>query len=217
MFRRRMASAKVLKEYFTEFTTVGTQTWVVPAGCISVDAFIVNGGKTGEDGAKSTDGYHGGKGGDGGAASYYDNAVNAGSSINVVVGAKDTSSSFNGITPSYNIAGGERGINEGSYSLPKAGNNGIYAFDGKYNTKYPYRYGASGGGGAVTTTQLYVEGGDKGGGGGAGYNSNATYYRDAIAGSFYGAGGGGGGYYKGGVIVGRAGYQGIVILHYYAN
>ena len=51
--------------------------------------------------------------------------------------------------------------------------------------------------------------------GGAGYNSDATVYRNAIAGSFYGAGGGGGGYQKG-VIAGGAGYQGIVILHYYA-
>ena len=164
MLRRRMASGKVLKEYFTEFTTVGTQTWVVPAGCTSVDVFIVNGGKTGENGEKQLAFYYGGDGGDGGAASYYNNAVSAGSSINVVVGAPDASSSFNGITLSYNIAGGKGGTYEMLNSSPLAGKDGVYAFDGKYNTKYPYRYGASGGG-AVTNVQSYVEGGDKGGGG----------------------------------------------------
>ena len=43
-------SNKGKKEYFKEFTSTGSQTWTVPYGCMSVDAFVVGGGANGSGG-----------------------------------------------------------------------------------------------------------------------------------------------------------------------
>lgn len=85
MSRRRMMFAKEkLVEVVEELTVSGT--WTVPAGCTSVDAFLVGGGGAGGSGVTGS-GPDGGGGGGGYTKIFYNILVTPGSRISYIIGA----------------------------------------------------------------------------------------------------------------------------------
>lgn len=218
-----MMRGKKLIEVYEEFTS--SRNWIVPAGCKSVDAFVVGGGENGGE----ANAYISGKGGNGGECkTYTDISVIPGETIPITVGGIRATSYFK--NTSYQ-ARGAAGI-EGGGSLDftrregvedgRFGYNGVYAFDNP--ARFPKRFGASGGGGgAVGGNFAEVANGGAGGsyGGGTGGTSQRSSYGTAGSdATWYGAGGGGGGKGHGSIGSGGAGgkgYRGIVILHYWKH
>lgn len=220
--RRSMTGKRVLIEVLEEITS--SRNWIVPEGCIAVDAFVVGGGGNGGT-AGAWDSASGGRGGE--CKTYNNIPVTPGQSINIVVGAAAQQSYF--LSTSYRARGamgalggtGMSGLTWPSYVDGNPGNNGAYPFNNKYPDKFPHLYGAGGGGGAYTdgTGRTYPGGMGGSYGGGKGGNSGTRNQGDnGDNATFYGGGGGGGG--KSNVsesynAYGGTGYQGIVILNYY--
>lgn len=203
MLRRRMMGGKRLVEV-TEIIT-STQKWIVPAGCKSVDAFIVAaGGRGGNSNNKQPVGYAG----RGGTVLLQKGIlVVPGSSINITVGkSSGESSSFDSI------------IAQGSNDPGESGKPGIACpFD--VPLAYSYKMGAHGGEGVPYLSSITQHlGGNRGGGDGALAQTDRNGgAKSGSPGGYYGAGGGGaspGGYF-GSIAPGGTGYQGIVILHYW--
>jgi acidic type I keratin len=224
MLKRRLIESEG-DEIFEEITS--STVWRVPNRCRSVDVFIVGGGSNGSNGGAWKSG-SGGRGGE--CKSYYNIPVSPGQEISIVVGGPSQQSYFLDST-TYNARGGYgslggsglSGLDWPSYENGNPGSQGVYAFDNKYTSKYPNRYGAGGGGGAYTDYSGSTYYGGSGGsyGGGKGGNSG-TQNRgdDGSDATFYGAGGGGGGksnVNESYISYGGNGYQGIVILHYYKS
>lgn len=155
--RRRLMGVSKEKVLFEKtFYPAGTYSWVVPAGCTSVDVFLVGGGggsqavggvyKSGASGGytktykASDDGYK-----DGEAIS-----VTPGEVISIIVGA------------------GGSGANAGGYSQFKNSN-----------------YRANGGGAAYVTDSSVITGytTDRGGSGGGGFSSSGAMYSGGSDGS----------------------------------
>lgn len=224
MIRRRFECKRLLIEVYEEITS--SCNWIVPAGCESVDAFVVAGGRNGSNSGP----YHAGNGGAGGGCYTFKNIqVTPGTSIPIGVGTANEHSYFwdtNYRTFSGN--GGSGGTNYQNDGLPptngKPGGSGTYAFD-RPSERFPHRYGAGGGAGAYIRGHdkgyFYGgAGGDYGGGAGAGDNDNNGIHNGRPGGNatFYGGGGGGASKASGLGSQGGAGgkgYQGIVILHYW--
>lgn len=164
------------------FTTVGTFSWVAPAGVTSVCVVCVGGGAYG---------FNNNIGGGGGGLGWKNNiAVTPGVSYTVVVGKGGISSSFSGGDSYFIDTSTVRGG-----GAPN-GSGGTYTGDGGGNGGNRGAYG--GGGGAGGYTGNGGSGGNgSGGGGGAGGNNGD------IGG---GAGGGGVGLLGQGAS-GTAGYQ----------
>ena len=224
MSRRRLYGVKKqLVEFYEEITA--SRSWVVPAGCISVDAFVVGGGETGGVG----DGYNAGKGGNGGECkTYYGIPVTPGQGVTVTVGNTGNDSYF--LSMSYiargadGRAGGNAIPDRGSSINGNPGQDGVIAFNN--SSRFPKKYGASGGSGAWTggSSGLGTYTGGAGGSYGAGKGGNSTWVMGTPTvgdagdnATWYGAGGGGGGksVYYSTQSRGGSGYQGIIILHYF--
>lgn len=212
MLKRRLIESEG-DEIFEEITS--STVWRVPNRCRSVDVFIVGGGSNGSNGGAWKSG-SGGRGGE--CKSYYNIPVSPGQEISIVVGSPSQQSYFLDST-TYNARGGYgslggsgmSGLDWPSYENGNPGSPGVYAFDNKYTSKYPNRYGAGGGGGGAYTdysgSTYYGGSGGSYGGGKVGNSGTQNKGDDGSDATFYGAGGGGGG----------NGYQGIVILHYYKS
>lgn len=226
--RRRVLDDGALIQVYEELKTVGSGTWVVPAGCTSVDIFVVDPGKYGFAGTSISSGA-GGRGGY--CKTYTGIAVTPGASINYNIGLTlgtwfMNSSSYVATTGNYASGGAEIGHSQidPGYSNGKTGGNGYYAFGSTtYSTN---RYGAGGGSGAAEANSLLNitipggAGGSTGGGRGGDVviSNNVSSSSSGAAATFYGGGGGGGGKQSGSQGTygyGGAGYQGIIILRYY--
>lgn len=205
MLRRRVMGGSRLVET-TEVIT-STQNWIVPAGCKSVDAFIVAaGGQGGFCDVRQPVGYAG----RGGTVLLREGVpVVPGSSINITVGkSSGESSSFDSITA------------QGSNDPGENGKPGI-ACPFNVPLAYSYKMGAHGGEGVpYPSTVSQNPGGNRGGGDGALAQTDPKGGAESgYPGSYYGAGGGGasqGGYWNS-LAFGGSGYQGIVILHYWKH
>lgn len=218
-----MMRGKKLIEVYEQF--VSSRNWIVPAGCKSVDAFVVGGG---ENGGKAN-AYISGKGGNGGECKTYTGiSVIPGETISITVGGIGATSYFKNM--SYYALGAAGLGGGGSLNFTNregvengySGRNGVYAFDNP--TRFPNRFGASGGsGGAVGGNFTKVANGGAGGSYGGGTGGTSQMSSSGTAGSdatWYGAGGGGGGKghgYSGSGGAGGKGYRGIVILHYWKH
>jgi hypothetical protein len=209
------------------FTTVGTFTWVCPAGVSSIEVAAWGGG--GGGGYGGTTNKYGGEGGGGGAYQYNGAvSVTPGTSYTIIVGAGG------GGGNSTVGDGGNGGLSRGTFGATVvtanpgqggqsfangdatggAGGTGTRnggAGGGRATT------GSGGGGGGAGSTGNGVDGGlPTGGGGGTGLNGGdggaGTTANGAAgsSGSDYGGGGGGGTRNSNG----GAGAQGIVLLRY---
>lgn len=232
MLRRRTFGKKELMLYYEKLTTIGSGTWIVPSGCTKVDAFVVSAGGDGTMGTidTNTSSLDSGHGGSGGSCNTYTNIAVSGS-VSYYVGGNSTSG-FNSnsyflnttyISTTLDYVNGNGGresyIHGGTRSDGGNGGTGSMAFNGEID--YGYYYGAGGGGGGSylnylgdVSTVNPGTGGTTGGGSGYAYDGTVT------SPSFYGAGGGGGYVYyskRSGVTSDPGiGYQGIIILRYYA-
>lgn len=203
MLRRRTMGQRKLIEV-TE-VILSTKSWIVPAGCKNVDAFIVAaGGRGGYSDIRQPVGYAG-RGGT--VLLQKDIPVVPGSSVNIIVGKSDgESSSFGSI------------IAQGANEPGESGKSGIACpFD--VPLAYSYKMGAHGGKGLPYPSSVTQNlGGDRGGGDGASAQNDPNGgAKSGSPGWYYGAGGGGasqGGYWNS-IAPGGIGYQGIVILHYW--
>ena len=174
------------------YTTVGTYTFVVPAGVTSISAVCVGAGTNG-----TGFGYGGGNGG--GLAWANAIPVTAGQSITVTVGAAGTSSGFT-ISPYGSLLGQSRFNTSGSGSFYQTPTGVGTTGGGNGGGGGGSNFGGGGAGGYTgaggTGGNQYSGGtnGSGGGGGGGGYiGPNSSYY----SGDFeyieqVGAGGGGG-------------------------
>ena len=209
----------IARSWYT-FTTIGSQTWTVPAGITSIKLAMVGGGAGGRSGAGSTSS---GGGGGAGAVLYFPTyAVTPGSVLTIVVGAggaraaagsdttisgtgSTTQTAGGGLVGTANQLGGSSGIQQNGSRWP----GGTGTIGGM-----PYNSAAGGGGGStsnggpgaigeggdggqptdITTDALYtVAAGGSGGGvavGGSQMPSMAGYLSGGGAG---GSGGGAGG------------------------
>lgn len=204
-------------EVYEEITKSGS--WTVPAGCKSVDAFVVGGGGNGGSGDSGSIRSYGGTGGE--CKTYTGIDVTPGEVISIVVGGVAATSYFK--NTSYQALGAA-GL-PGGNSNPKTtfngspGRNGVYAFDNP--NKFPKPFGASGGGGASRrdgnegNNSIYSGGAGGNYGGGAGGRLSGIMIYSGENAIWYGAGGGGGASKTVGGGNGGKGYQGIVILHYW--
>lgn len=206
-----------LIEVYEEITT--TCNWVVPAGCKSVDAFVVGGGQNGYSGKTGAIRSNGGNGG--ACKTYSDIGVTPGEVIPIVIGGIAATSYFKNTT--YQALGAQ-GVSGGSANSQTTfhgnpGRNGVYAFGN--SIKFPKPFGASGGAGGSRRDgnegKNDVYNGGSGGyyGGGAGGQVYGIVLKPGANATWYGAGGGGGSSKTIGGNDGGSGYQGIVILHYY--
>jgi hypothetical protein len=181
------------------FTTVGSNTFVVPAGITKISAVLIGGGGAGG----ASDGSSGGNGGGGGGLTYInDFPVNSGQTLTIFVGSGGVAvsggvggdggnSSITGIATAFGGKGGA-----GSYTgLVGVGGTGSNIFGnigaGGSGGRATLTYGAGGGG-----TSGYVGGGGNGGGdgadaGAAGSGGGASGGSSGSSGSSGGSGGGG--------------------------
>lgn len=196
-----------LIEVYEEITA--TCNWVVPAGCKSVDAFVVGGGGNGTSDSK------GGNGGE--CKTYTGIPVTPGEVIWILAGRAGTYSCFKNASyqarGAQGVTGGEAGVMIGKGN---PGKDGVYAFNDPI--RFPKPFGASGGGGAANTLAAATSyDGGKGGNYGGGNGGWASYQSgsDGVNATWYGAGGGGGANAYNGRCNSGSGYQGIVILHYW--
>lgn len=215
-----MGGKKVI-EVYEEITL--SRTWTVPAGCKSVDVFVVGGGENGGTG----DEYVSGKGGNGGECQTYTGInVIPGETIRITVGDVGATSYFKNTSYQARGAAGVRGGDSLNFRNSEGVEDGNFGYDGVYAfdnpSRFSLRFGASGGsGGAVGGTFYKVANGGAGGSYGGGTGGTSQMGKDGTDGNnavWYGAGGGGGGKgygYNGRGGVGGKGYQGIVILHYW--
>jgi hypothetical protein len=169
------------------YTSSGTFTFTVPAGCTSISAVVIGGGGGGGD---DTNPDEAGSGGGGGGLAYQASiAVTPGESLTVVVGAGGGS----------NTAGGQSRISRDGTNLVAAngGNPGQSPDNGNAGgtggTVVVGTGGAGGAGGATTGSNTQGSGGGGAGGysgtGGTGQDGDLSPASTAGAG---GAGGGGG-------------------------
>lgn len=221
--KRRVVSGKLV-EVFEELKISGT--WIVPKGTDHVDAFVVAGGKNGDNSSI----YSAGNGGKGGQAITYNNIkVIPGQSITIVVGGPNQDSYFKDANfkavSGYGANGGTNFQHDNYNPTPGGkGDDGILPFNNAF-PQFHDKYGAGGGAGAYIRgfNQGLIsggEGGQKGGGKGASA-SDANGIMPGNRGgnaTFYGGGGGGASKASGQGAsngVGGEGYQGIIILHYW--
>ena len=163
MLKRRIIETEGA-EIFEEITS--SITWKVPNRCRSVDVFIVGGGSNGSNGGAWKSG-SGGRGGE--CKSYYNISVSPGQEIKIVVGGPSSQSYF--LDSTYNARGsygslggsGMSGLDWPSYENGNPGSQGVHAFDNKYPSKFPNRYGAGGGGGGKSNVnESYISYGGNG-------------------------------------------------------
>jgi hypothetical protein len=169
------------------FTTVGNNTFIVPAGVTKISAVLIGGGGAGGGGSAGGNG-SGGQGGGGGGLRYVnDFPVTPGQTLTVIVGAGGNGgtgaggdggdSSITGIVTAFGGKGGAA-INTGAVGTGGDGSGGSG--------------GATGGSGGTATLVAGA-----GGGGAAGYSGNGgtggngSVTNGGVAGSGGGAGGGG--------------------------
>jgi LruC domain-containing protein len=213
------------------FTTVGTHTWVVPAGVTSVKVWVVGGGGGAGGGWSPLN--SGGGGGGGGYAHHAAFAVTPGASLSVVVGAggggggaevagsNGGDSSFAGTVVgrgggggrgghSYHPLQGTGGTASGGQTNLAGGDGNGFAGSGSGNP-----YAGAGGRGSCNTSNCWcgLAGGGAGGGGLGGGAGTGTGVGEAGA-SYGGGGGGGRGGCNSGQIGGGSGAQGIVRLEW---
>lgn len=232
MSRRRFMGKRELKEYLIRITS--SQNWPVPPGCKSVDVFLVGGGQGGQGGATSW----AGDGGNGGYVSIiYGISVTPGNSIPVVIGTRGLggagNTQWNDNTGALGSLGGHSTF--GNYSSSSGSRkiggakpvNGGTASNGADGIICPFEntgilYGASGASGGGRDGYNTFNGGIGGntGGGNGGRAVNNSRGTDGEDGTSYGSAGGGAGKPYGiswsSIPKGGNGYQGIVILHYWA-
>jgi hypothetical protein len=169
----------------TTFTTVGSNTFAVPAGVTKISAVLIGGGGAGG----ASGGGSGGNGGGGGGLIYVNEySVTPGQTLNITVGAGGVAvrggaggnggdSSITGIATAF---GGKGGASDYQQAVGAGG------------TGSGGQGGATGGSGGRATLNTGA-----GGGGAAGYSGNggtggnAGVSNDGVAGSGGGAGGGG--------------------------
>jgi len=173
------------------YTSAGTFTFTVPAGCTSISAVCVGGGG---GGGGSEDPDEAGAGGGGGALAYSSSiAVTPGESLTVVVGAAGAAGNASG----NGGAGGQSYIARSGTNLVAANGGGGGQHRGDGGTGGTVATGTGGAGGNGGSANSNRDNGNGGGGGGAGGYSGAggagaSGATSTIAGSA-GAGGGGGG------------------------
>lgn len=144
MNRRRFERGSLMVEVYEEITS--SRNWTVPAGCQSVDAFVVAGGRNGSGSGL----YNAGNGGSGGGCYTFKNIrVTPGTSIPIGVGTANEHSYFwNENYRTFSGNGGSGGTNYQGDGYPptpgKPGGSGTYAF-GQPSERFPHRYGAGGG------------------------------------------------------------------------
>ena len=166
------------------YTTVGTYTWVAPAGVTSVSVVAIGGGGSG--GIKNGTGPV--WGGGGGGLGYTNNiTVVPGQSYTVVVGGGGSAPSS--ASPSPSAGGDSYFISTGTvvgYGGTSAAAGGAFNGHGggSGGTGGRYGYGGGGGGGAGG----YTGNGGNGGGNGGAFGTDSGYGFQS-----YGGGGGGGG------------------------
>jgi hypothetical protein len=182
------------------FTTVGINSFTVPAGVTKISAVLIGGGGAGGGGSGSG----GGQGGGGGGLRYVnDFAVSEGQVFDVIVGAGGAGSTGNGgnggdsqivgIATAFGGKGGSTYTVGDPIGLGGTGTINIGGATGGMGGKSTLSYGAGGGGAAGYVGNGGAGGGDGafdgavGSGGGAGGGS-----RGDIDSSTYGANGGGG-------------------------
>jgi hypothetical protein len=162
------------------FTTVGSNTFIVPAGVTKISAVLIGGGGAGG----GSDGSSGGNGGGGGGLRYVnDFPVTPGQTLDVFVGGGGVgsggvggnggNSSITGIATAFGGTGGASDYQQavGAGGVGSGGSGG----------------GTGGSGGKATLTT------GAGGGGAAGYSGNGGTGGDATFGGLAGSGGGAGG------------------------
>jgi len=174
------------------FTTVGSNTFTVPAGVTKISAVLIGGGGAGGGGSpgtpSGTGNGAGGQGGGGGGLRYVnDFAVTPGQTLTVVVGAGGVGGTGNGgngedssITGIATAFGGTGGLESNTGIPVGAGGSGSGG-----------QGGATGGsGGTATLTTGAGGGGAAGYSGNGGTGGNGSVSNGGVAGSGGGAGGG---------------------------
>ncbi len=157
--RRTMGRKKVLIEVVEKLTSSGT--FIVPSGCISIDAFVVGAGGGGGSGGSY---YPGAGGGAGYTKVYYGIQVTPGQKLTVKIGQGKSNNSLdsNGVNGEYSYF-----INT-SYSA-QGGKGGLY---GTGNPETQKAHGGNGGSGGGAP---YQQGGTNGGNGGTYYSYLGGY------------------------------------------
>jgi P2-related tail formation protein len=173
----------------TQFTTVGTINWTVPAGVTSINAVLVGGGGGGRIFSGT---YHAGGGG-GGLRTITNLPVTAGETLSIVVGAGGnggsnpgngaSSSIMRGTTTLVYAGGGTNGYHNGNQGGP--GGTGTAFGTGPSGGTIA---GGDGGAGGTTTSSYSA-----GGGGAGGYSGTGGRGAGGSSGGISGAGGGGAG------------------------
>ncbi len=178
-----------------EFTTPGSQSWIVPFGINAISVVAVGGGGGGSASTTHTNGFSGGGGSGGGLAWSNNILVSAGETLTIEVGAAGLGGTYDVNTSTGNddaTSGGNSGILRGTTVLVR----GIGGTRGTYNSSATASGGGyTGDGGGVGGTGGGGQSGhESGGGGGAGgYSGPGGNGGTGNSGSIPTAGTGGGG------------------------
>lgn len=240
MRRRFLIKNRELEDFIVRFYPAGVYTWVVPAGCFSVDVFLVGGGGSGSSG-----------GGGGGYTKTFKSdskgwkdgeaiAVEPGQSISIIVG-KGGASVYQAVHNSPGIDGGYSQFMSSSYRANGGkgadnykGGNGGSAGSSAYTQDAASDGGNTSGkefgvikGQGHTTRDFGESGGKRNAGGGSGETETVVVFKGGISdysdgsgtgGPTEGSGKGGGGYGGGGggarssMVYAGAGGDGTVLI-----